>query len=69
MKALQGLRTSVAELKQFDPSSGKLVEKINSVAIHGLEKSLDKVDEQILNYISEDQELKKKYDLMLTVKA
>jgi transposase len=69
MKALQGLRTSVAELKQFDPSSGKLVEKVNRIAIRGLEKSLDKVDEQILSYISEDQELKKKYDLMLTVKG
>lgn len=69
MKALQGLRTSVSELKQFDPSSGKLVEKTNREAIRGLEKSLDKVDEQILSHINEDQELKKKFDLMLTVKG
>lgn len=69
MKALQGLRTSVAELKQFDPSTGKLVEKTNREAIRGLEKSLDKVDEQILTHINEDQELKRKFDLMLTVKG
>lgn len=69
MKALQGLRTSVTELKQFDPTSGKLVGKTNREAIRGLEKSLDKVDEQILIHINEDQELKKNYDLMLSVKG
>lgn len=69
INALQALRTSASELKQFDPVSGKLVEKTNREAIRGLEKSLDKVDEQILNQINEDQDLKKLYDLMLTVKG
>jgi transposase len=69
MKALQALRTSVSELKQFDPASGKLMEQTNRDAIRGLEKSLDKVDEKILSYISEDQELKQQYDLMLTIKG
>lgn len=69
MNALQALRTSASELKQFDPTSGKLVEKTNREAIRGLEKSLDKVDEQILAQINQDQELKTKYDLMLTVKG
>ena len=69
MKALQGLRTSVSELKQFDPATGKLVEKTNREAIRGLEKSLDKADEQILILINDDQELKNKYDLMMTVKG
>lgn len=69
MKSLQGLRTSVAELKQFDPATGKEIERINREAIRGLEKSLDKVDEQILSNISEDAELKQKYDLMLSVKG
>lgn len=69
MKALQGLRTSTEELKQFDPATGKEIERVNREAIRGLEKSLDKVDEQILLSISQDQELKQKYDLMLTVKG
>lgn len=69
MKALQGLRTSAEELKQFDPATGKEIERVNREAIRGLEKSLDKVDEQILLSISQDQELKQKYDLMLTVKG
>ncbi len=69
MKSLQGLRTSAAELKQFDPATGKEIERINREAIRGLEKSLDKVDEQILASISQDQELKHKYDLMLSVKG
>lgn len=69
MKSLQALRTSVEELKQFDPVTGKEIERVNREAIRGLEKSLDKVDEQILLNISEDQGLKQKYDLMLSVKG
>jgi transposase len=69
MKALQSLRTSAQELKQFDASTAKVVDKVNREAIRGLEKSLDKVDEQILAYIREDEALKQKYDLMLSVKG
>lgn len=69
MKALQTIRTSAEELKQFDASTAKLMEKVNREAIRGLEKSLDKVDEQILTFISEDESLKQKYDLMLSVKG
>lgn len=69
MKSLHGLRTSMQELKQFDPATAKEIERINREAIRGLEKSLDKVDEQILANISQDQELKQKYDLMLSVKG
>jgi len=69
MKALQSLRTSVQELKPFDPTIGKVLEQTNREAIRGLEKSLDKVDEQILTFINQDQELKQKYDLMLSVKG
>jgi transposase len=69
MKALQTLRTSAEELKQFDAATAKLMDKVNRQAIRGLEKSLDKVDEQILYFISEDETLKQKYDLMLSVKG
>lgn len=69
MKALQSLCTSADELQQFDPSTGKEIDRINREAIRGLEKSLDKVDEQILSHIGEDDTLKQKYDLMLTVKG
>jgi transposase len=69
MKALQTIRTSAEELKQFDASTAKLMDKVNREAIRGLEKSLDKVDEQILTFIGEDESLKRKYDLMLSVKG
>jgi transposase len=69
MKALQTLRTSAEELKTFDASTSKLIDKVNREAIRGLEKSLDKVDEQILTFIGEDETLKQKYDLMLSVKG
>lgn len=69
MKALQSLRVSAEELKQFDASNAKVIDKVNREAIRGLEKSLDKVDEQILSYISEDESLKQKYDLMISIKG
>lgn len=69
MKVLQTLRTTAEELKAFDASTAKLVEKVNRDAIRGIEKSLDKVDEQILTFISQDDTLKQKYDLMLSVKG
>lgn len=69
MKALQTLRTSAEELKTFDASTAKVIDKVNREAIRGLEKSLDKVDEQILSFIGEDETLKQKYDLMLSVKG
>jgi transposase len=69
MKALQTIRTSAEELKQFDASNAKVIDKVNREAIRGLEKSLDKVDEQILIFISEDESLKQKYDLMLSIKG
>lgn len=69
MKALQGLKTTVQELMEIDAAAGKAIERINREAVRGLEKSLDKVDEQILAQISQDQELKQKYDLMLSIKG
>ncbi len=69
MKALQSLKVSAQELEQFDPTAGKVIDKVNREAIRGLEKSLDKVDEQILAYINQDESLKQKYDLMLSVKG
>lgn len=69
LKSLQTIRTSSEELKQFDSSTAKLMDKINREAIRGLEKSLDKVDEQILTFIGEDETLKQKYDLMLSIKG
>lgn len=69
LKSLQSLRTSAEELKQFDASNAKVIDKVNREAIRGLEKSLDKVDEQILSYISEDESLKQKYDLMISIKG
>jgi len=69
LKALQALRTSVSEIKQIDVDAGKILERLNREAIRGLEKSLDQVDEKILSYISEDEELKKKYDLVISVKG
>jgi chromosome segregation ATPase len=45
LKALQTIRTSAEELKQFDTSTAKVMDRVNREAVRCLEKSLDKVDE------------------------
>lgn len=69
MKAKQSLATTAQELKQFDATSAKLIDKINREALRGIDISLDKVDEQIISHIQDDEQLKQKYDLMLTIKG
>jgi transposase len=69
LKAIQSLRTSCEELKEVDPVSGKQIERVNREAVRGLEKSLRKVEDQILDTIGRDQRLKQTYELVLTVKG
>lgn len=69
VKAIQSLKTSAQELKKFDNHSGNLIDKINSEAFQGLQSSLDQVDEQILECINKDSELKEKYNLAISVKG
>jgi transposase len=69
LKAIQSLRTSCQELMQVDPVSGKQIQRVNREALRGLDNSLDKVEEQILEAIGRDQRLKQTYELVLSVKG
>jgi transposase len=69
MKALQSLKTAVKEVLAVDSASGKTLEKVNKQAIQGLESSLEQVEEKMSECIEQDPELKRKYDLVTTVKG
>jgi len=67
MKAIQSLQVSTKELRQVDVESGKTIERINREAVHGLEKSLNAVEEKISEFIKADENLSKQFDLITTV--
>ncbi len=69
MKAIQSLQVSTKELRQVDVESGKTIERINREAVHGLEKSLNAVEEKISEFIKADENLSKQFDLITTVKG
>lgn len=68
-KALKSIKTTIRELLLVDPASGKTLQRVNKDAIHGLEKSLEQVEQKMSEFIESDEELKKKYDLVTTIKG
>jgi transposase len=69
IKALKSIKTVVKEMLSIDSSSGKTLERVNRDAINGLKKSLKQVEEKMSECIEQDQELKKKYDLVTSIKG
>ncbi len=69
LKALQSIKVTIKELLAVDPVSGKTLEQVNKKAIKGLEKSMEQVEEKMQQFIAKDDELKKKYDLLTSIKG
>lgn len=69
LKALQSIKVTIKELLAVDPVSGKTLQQVNSKAIKGIEKSMEKVEEKMQQFIAKDEALKKKYDLLTSVKG
>jgi transposase len=69
LKALNSIKTTVKEMLSIDAASGKTLQQVNKDAIKGLEKSLEQVEEKMSEFIEQDQELKKKYDLVTSIKG
>jgi transposase len=68
-KALNSIKTTVKEMLSVDEVSGKTLQRVNREAIKGLEKSLEQVEEKMSEFIEVDEELKKKYDLVTSIKG
>lgn len=69
LKALKSVKSTIKELLSVDPVSGKTIEQVNKKAIKGLEKSMEQVEEKMQQFIARDAELKRKYDLLTSVKG
>ena len=46
-----------------------MIHSIRPNAIHGLEKSFEQVEEKLNEFIEQDEEIKKKYDLITSIKG
>jgi transposase len=69
LKALNSIKTTVKEMLSIDAASGKTLQRVNKDAIKGLEKSLEQVEQKMSEFIEADAELKKKYDLVTSIKG
>ena len=69
LKALKSVKSTIKELLSVDPVSGKTIEQVNKKAIKGLEKSMEQVEEKMQQFIAKDAELRRKYDLLTSVKG
>lgn len=69
LKALNSIKTTVKEMLSIDSASGKTLQQVNKDAIKGLEKSLEQVEEKMSEFIEQDDDLKKKYDLVTSIKG
>jgi transposase len=68
-KALNSIKSTVKEMLLVDETSGKTLQRLNKEAIKGLEKSLEQVEEKMSEFIEQDEALKKKYDLVTSIKG
>jgi len=68
-KATQAIKVSIQELVRIDKSTGNELIKLNSPALKGLLKSKVMVEKRMLEIISQDEDLKKLYDLVTSVKC
>lgn len=68
-KNYQSLKIATQELIRVDKCTGKELEKLNDAALKGIIKSKAKVEKRMLQLINEDEELKKLFGLITSVKC
>jgi transposase len=68
-KNYQSLKIATQELIRVDKSIGNELMKLNDAALKGILKSKVKVEKRMLQLINEDEELKKLFGLITSVKC
>lgn len=68
-KSFQSIKVSIREMERVDKATGKEFAKLNKSAIAGLTKSKAAIEERILELINQDDELKKIYELITSIKG
>jgi transposase len=69
LKNYQSLKIATQELVRVDKAMGKELMKLNDAALKGIVKSKVKVEKRMLQLIDEDEELKRLFSLITSVKC
>ena len=69
LKNYQSLKIATQELVRVDKTMGKELMKLNDAALKGMLKSKVKVEKRMLQLINEDEELKRLFSLITSVKC
>lgn len=68
-KSYQSIRVSIAEMQKVDEATAKELLKINKPALAGLMKSMSMIEKRMLELIHSDDELRKMFSLVTSVKG
>jgi transposase len=68
-KSYQSIKVSIREMERVDKTTGKELNKLNKPALNGLAKSKAAIEKRILELINQDDELKKIYELITSIKG
>jgi succinate dehydrogenase/fumarate reductase-like Fe-S protein len=68
-KSYQSIKVSIREMERVDKATGKELNKLNKAALNGLTKSKAAIEKRILELINQDDELKKIYELITSIKG
>jgi transposase len=69
LKSIGQLQRPLRELKRIDPDTYKVLRRINQPVINQLRKSLCQIKNEILQVINSDEQLKRMYTLVTSVKG
>jgi transposase len=68
-KSYQSIKVSIREMERVDKTTGKELSRLNKAALNGLAKSKAAIEKRILELINQDDELKKIYELITSIKG
>ncbi len=69
LKSLGSQERAINEMKHFDKKAGAEMERMSRSAINGIKKSLEKIEDKMLELVSIDKEVKSLYELITSVKS
>ena len=67
IKAKQTLLVPIREMKQFSNQEAKFFERLNKQAVNGIEKSIEKIEQEINATVSADAQLQKQTGLLRSI--
>lgn len=68
-KSYQSIKVSIREMERVDKATGKELARLNKAALNGLTKSKASIEKRIFELINQDEELKKIYELITSIKG